>query len=340
MLEVTLLTEPKTMNGVTITPIYENGLLKYINLNGTSTDYTYVNLANKNFGEKSFNNNWNKDGSDLYKMSNGTTDISMTYDSNNNIIYCEFASGTTFNNVKIYPQVQLKTITDDTYEPFTNGASPNPDYLQPIEVIEGDLSIKVDNGLETTDEPYQEQIVPLDLKGNEVVKGDNIVIDKKGNVSLVKNWVKADLNDTNVNKKITEYDGLYWVGIKKPTNSKMLNNFVGYKMFVNCAYYSGTRDAVYSYQTRIGGLEWGIIVNSTDTIEDIRPKILGGYYYYELADPQIIDLGELPEPIKTFEGVNNIQALANLDTEIEVKYALDLKKYYDNKLAEISAQII
>ena len=27
-------------------------------------------------------------------------------------------------------------------------------------------------------------------------------------------------------------------------------------------------------------------------------------------------------------------------TELEVKYALDLKKYTDNKLAEISAQII
>ena len=52
------------------------------------------------------------------------------------------------------------------------------------------------------------------------------------------------------------------------------------------------------------------------------------------------ELGTLEEPIKTFEGVNNIQLLANLDTEIEVKYALDLKKYYDNKLAEISAQII
>ena len=28
------------------------------------------------------------------------------------------------------------------------------------------------------------------------------------------------------------------------------------------------------------------------------------------------------------------------DTEIEVKYALDVKKYFDNKIAEISAQII
>lgn len=200
-----------------------------------------------------------------------------------------------------------------------------------------DLMISKDGG---EYEPYQEQIVPLDLKGNEVVKGDNIVIDKKGNVSLVKNWVKADLTDTNVGKVITEYNGNYWVHVGKPTNSKMYNSFSRYKLLVNCAFYSENNKERFSYQTGIGSQFWGIIVNSTDTIEDIRPKLLGGYYYYELAEPQIIELGELPEPIKTFEGVNNIQVLANLDTEIEVKYALDIKKYTDNKLAEISAQII
>ena len=30
--------------------------------------------------------------------------------------------------------IRLESITDDTYEPFTNGASPNPQYPQPIEV--------------------------------------------------------------------------------------------------------------------------------------------------------------------------------------------------------------
>ena len=533
-------------------------------------------------------------------MSNGTTDISMTYDSNNNIIYCEFASGTTFNNVKIYPQVQLKTITDDTYEPYTGGQeSPNPDYLQPIEVLEGynilkmttftdgskeqikngvtatindngtitckgtatdqavfyltknDLDftlgdgyfvcnspsanqrvefncstdgtdkylnsygtgnfinaktsfvfksayiliakgenvditfkpmfakgtevkpylpygcivykiirenffnenkfvkdnfsniIEVENGytvdatktsniytvenakrntsyifkgrilssaaadihirFEYTDgtrkymdgyttnepidktfkfisdstktlhsiiietynygtrktytfkdfmlsenddeyEPYQEQIVPLDLKGNWVGKisddiKDYLVTDKK-KLWLVKNVAKDFLTDTNVNKQIKEYNNLWWVGIKKPSNSKMYNNWERLKLVVNCAFYSEIREKEQSYQTLIGNGEWGIIVNSNETIENIRPKILGGYYYYQLATPEIIELGELPEPIKTFEGVNNIQLLANLDTEIEVVYALDIKKYTDNKLAEISAQII
>ena len=62
--------------------------------------------------------------------------------------------------------------------------------------------------------------------------------------------------------------------------------------------------------------------------------------YYQLAEPQIIELGTLEEPIKTFEGTNNIQLLANLDTEIEVKYALDVKKYFDNKLASIQEQIL
>ena len=39
--------------------------------------------------------------------------------------------------------VRLASITDDTYEPYTNGASPNPDYPQPIQVVSGDNSIEV-----------------------------------------------------------------------------------------------------------------------------------------------------------------------------------------------------
>ena len=43
-------------------------------------------------------------------------------------------SGVKVENLTFYPMIRLASITDDTYEPYTNGASPNPQFPQPIEV--------------------------------------------------------------------------------------------------------------------------------------------------------------------------------------------------------------
>lgn len=52
------------------------------------------------------------------------------------------SSGKTINNVTIKPMLTNTSQTD--YEPFTNGASPNPDYPQEIEVVTGNNTIKVE----------------------------------------------------------------------------------------------------------------------------------------------------------------------------------------------------
>ena len=358
---------------------------------------------------------------------------------------------------------------DDTYEPFTNGASPNPDYQQPIKVIDGDLSVKVNGknlynkdtdtigkvysatgvlgdtpvwttsdwikinpskgyylsckttnslnvlisefdkdknfiqriaswnvqyipniktkyvrisykndigmydmqlelGDKATDyEPYQEQIAPLDLKGNFVgainddIK-DYLVTDKK-KYWLVKNVGKVVL-DGSEEYNAASRDTLF-VLAKKIDNAKPPSmNYV--KAQIICDYfktkyyydidYTDENNLFYSQDGTLANVTCNgisldinkILYLGTLLIDGVRT--VGAFktwlsnnnveVYYQLAEPQIIELGKLPEPIKTFEGVNNIQLLANLDTEIEVKYALDVKKYYDNKLAEISAQII
>lgn len=43
-------------------------------------------------------------------------------------------AGEICSNEIFYPMIRLASITDDTYEPYTNGASPNPSYPQEIEV--------------------------------------------------------------------------------------------------------------------------------------------------------------------------------------------------------------
>ena len=66
---------------------------------------------------------------------------------------------------------------------------------------------------------------------------------------------------------------------------------------------------------------------------------------YQLATPTTKKLGTLPTEdlakLKTFKGYNNVTVNTNLGLmNIRFTYGLDIKKYVDNKLAEISAQLI
>lgn len=59
-------------------------------------------------------------------------------------------------------------------------------------------------------------------------------------------------------------------------------------------------------------------------------------FYYESATPELIDLGQLPELPKTFNGINNIWAETNLgNTEIEIEYVQDVKKLLEQTQAII-----
>lgn len=52
--------------------------------------------------------------------------------------------------------------------------------------------------------------------------------------------------------------------------------------------------------------------------------------YYQLAESYIVDLGEYD--LVTFEGINNIEILSNLEPSgLEITYALDIKKYIDDR---------
>ena len=62
--------------------------------------------------------------------------------------------------------------------------------------------------------------------------------------------------------------------------------------------------------------------------------------YYALATPELIDLGQLPELPKTFEGINNIWAETNLgNTEIEIEYVQDVKKLLEKQAEQQNARL-
>lgn len=201
-----------------------------------------------------------------------------------------------------------------------------------------------------TYEPFQEQIVPLDLKGNFIGKikatdiEDNLYTTKK--VYGVKKYVGKHVFDGSegwgVDSSRPELIR-FFATIKdlkiSSTRIPILSNYYIYNnnydtdYIGSCFAYDGN---IYFYPT-----------NDIKTIDGFKTLLKEKYdsgnpveAYFPLAQPYTEELGELPEPIKTFEGVNNIQLLANLDTEIEVTYALDVKKYFENKLASIQEQIL
>lgn len=63
-------------------------------------------------------------------------------------------------------------------------------------------------------------------------------------------------------------------------------------------------------------------------------------FYYESAIPELIDLGQLPELPKTFNGINNIWAETNLgNTEIEIEYVQDVKKLLEKQAEQQNARL-
>ena len=175
----------QTINGITFTPKYDDrGLLEYVNVNGTAsalTNYAFAN--NDDYSANTYKmQKCNRNGGSTLMLvsSGGSVVISLaTSDSVDFTIsatttaklWIRVYSGETINNEKVYPMVKLASNTDDTYEPYTNGASPNPDYPQPINVVSGDNTIKVGQNIWNYDGTGYEQGY-YDASGNFVSRND------------------------------------------------------------------------------------------------------------------------------------------------------------------------
>lgn len=147
----------RTHRGVTFTPVNdEKGLLEYVLVNGTNDGtgesvYTISSnlLSHLVLGTKYIMSGCPGGGSSsTYRLQHwGYSDSNAVHDYGNGVEYTFndednngnvsiiVSSGVTVSNLKFYPMVRLATITDGTYEPFTNGASPNPSYPQEIKSV-------------------------------------------------------------------------------------------------------------------------------------------------------------------------------------------------------------
>lgn len=272
-----------------------------------------------------------------------------TYSISRNKLTSRFTVGVTKEIPSANTECLAITRKDSAYKleniTIPNGYSYIVLYLSNSSETSTGLDLQIEESpIATEYEPHREQIVPLDLKGNFVGKigdvKDYLVTDKKmywlvKNVGKVvlngsESWSLQSINTYNIANFLFNHR-LNGINEKNAISSHFIQKQIAIANTTNeCMYWQN--NAVY------------IRMNNTtaSTVEAFKQWLSthNVTVYYQLATPEIIELGGLPETIKTFESVNNIQVLANLPTEIEVKYALDVKKYFDNKLAEISAQII
>ena len=206
-------------------------------------------------------------------------------------------------------------------------------------------SILVEDGSVATEyEPYQNQTINIDLKGNKLCAvsdtiKDKLLIDRSGNVALQKDVGKNIFDGTTKWKKST-YTGNTIFYLANTQKAKFSD--VGI-----CNYFPVKR----VWNTDILGLELydlnnirvGLTRNSEIQTEDAFNGWLTTHnleVYYALATPEIIDLGQLPELPKTFEGINNIWAETNLgNTEIEIEYVQDVKKLLEKQAEQQNARL-
>lgn len=198
-------------------------------------------------------------------------------------------------------------------------------------------------------EPYQGNDYSIDLQGNEIVAlpngvKDELQIDKEGNVNLIKrvgkviydgsddeNWA---IDDTT--SGITQFSAYandcYYEQSQRITTISNYFNGIGFQdswTYDNCV--------TVTYLNKIR-----IMTSLYTTVEEFRNWLSthNTIVYYQLLTPKTINLGKLSDLITTENGSNTFAINGNIDTQISTTYALDIKKYIDNKIATVSTAVI
>ncbi len=200
----------------------------------------------------------------------------------------------------------------------------------------------------TTYEPYQSNSITIDLQDDELCSigdvRDQLVIEN-GNVKIIKKIGKVILNGTESSwLENALVKGLFQITLTNIYGNQALKNAISDYLVgvegndaVNPTIYTNNSVSTYTsnrlflrlntYANNLNGLKGWL---STHNIT----------VYYVLETSQEIDLGSLSEEniekLKTFAGSNNIIVNASLDTNVSIKYGLDLKKYIDNKIENLS----
>lgn len=205
-------------------------------------------------------------------------------------------------------------------------------------------------------EKYIEKTVNIDLKGNKLCAisdtiKDKLLIDRNGNVALQKNVNYSTFSAFNsINGSFTK-STQFILNISNCVKNVEKNSF---NALSNCMLKNTTDGGMGFYGTTTSGNVRITVLNSllNVTQEDTTSTKLNAAktflqnlqqtpeIYYPAEVPELIDLGQLPELLKTFNGINNVWAETNLgNTEIEIEYVQDVKKLLEKQAEQQNARL-
>ena len=246
---------------------------------------------------------------------------------------------------------KTKTITtNDEGDLFVGIRSQRKSYF-PILVEKGGY-IQLEEGSSATEyEPYKGHTLTIPTNGQVFRKvrdvADKLIVDmktgdyyKQGNIGekIFKssdNWYKTSYGN---NTYATKLSGIVLISNKIIIISNSFNGIkyddrtLGNK---NTIYYSIDTKEVVARETNLTSIsEFNNWLNENNMIVN-----------YQLETPTLEKIGTLTKEqldnLVTFKGYNNVMINTNLgQADIDIEYVLDMKKYIDNKIAEISAQLI
>lgn len=254
-------------------------------------------------------------------------------------------------NITNYYQL-LKGSYDEwqPFEKYTGGQpSPSPDYPQEINSIEGSVEFDC-SGKTDTNYVYQEpNQVTFNLNGEKLrsvgdVKDELVVDLDTGDYYKLKNIEHLELAISNMDN-LENYPG--WINVEKINEYYLnVNNIIGdilqFKSNITINRYSIGFNTI--AQSSVIWLEKGEF-NLTQTQWKEQYPDLVFKLDYSIPSTETIKLGTLSAEdlakLKTFKGYNNVTVNTNLGLmNIRFIYGLDVKKYVDNKIAQLSEQLI
>lgn len=205
-------------------------------------------------------------------------------------------------------------------------------------------------------EKYIEKTVNIDLKGNKLCAisdtiKDKLLIDKNGNVALQKNINYSTFDAfTTVNGSFSDRTQFILTlvncvkGVEQNRFSAISNCMLKNTVVGGMGYYGTTTNG--SVRVTVSNDLLGITQeDTTNTKLNAAKTFLQNLQqtpeiYYPAEVPELIDLGQLTELPKTFNGINNIWAETNLgNTEIEIEYVQDVKKLLEKQSEQQNARL-
>ena len=264
-----------------------------------------------------------------FSLKAGTYSFSNTNNNYHFYLWLKNSSNTTIGNIHLYRNNPTQTINlNEEVTAVQIGVELTVGTQYNI-----DAYFQLEKGSTATDyEPYTEQVVNIDLKGNELCSlpngtKDELIV-KDGRAKIVKRIGKVVLDgsdDENWGAYSEKNDYFFYSNnILKTTNQYVdgfCSHFINSKVYPPKAGYFAFRNKGDVIYFRINGIntvaDWRTWLSTHNTI-----------VYYALAEPYEIDLGEV-STLTTYEGTSNITN--SEDTNMSIEYDTNKTNlYYQN----------